>query len=223
MRVDACVCGHPLRNAEHSSAQELFVCCGFECVCSLFVCACKSPGRFCNWGAHRPSHVSHYCLADSVIGDTKLPVVFQSYCYALCICGKDIWLSLISWYFKEERQKKERKGVEDGGWIKKKKKHLYTSESDSAKGCTKISFEMLLTACPNQILYTGGPGAELVKVCLCCLCRYAGLRTTLRDFRLTRICRKENAVVKSLTSLAASTTSHQNLCSCMPVWDFGGT
>lgn len=42
-----------------------------------------------------------------------------------------------------------------------KNTHLYTSESDSLKGCIKICFEMLF--CPNQILNTGGPGAELVK------------------------------------------------------------
>lgn len=51
------------RNVKHLSAQEMFV------VSLQSLHTCISVGLLCNLGSHRPPHVSHYWLADSLIGD----------------------------------------------------------------------------------------------------------------------------------------------------------
>lgn len=94
-----CMCvWPPLRNVKYLS----FVCCGSQCVCSLFVYTCKSAAHLCNLGTHHPSHVSHYWLADSVIGDKAASFVlcFFGQISMLSICGKVISQSLILLFFK---------------------------------------------------------------------------------------------------------------------------
>lgn len=111
----ACKCvWPPLRNVEYLSTRESFVC--------VFACACKSPAPFTQLGGS-PSHVSHYRLADNVIGDTKQSVAFRpdkSDKYTPHICFKDVWRWLPLATNKEVRR---RNGKEEGGedcWIKKK-------------------------------------------------------------------------------------------------------
>lgn len=144
----ACKCvWPPLRNVEYLSTRESFVC--------VFACACKSPAPFTQLGGS-PSHVSHYRLADNVIGDTKQSVAFRpdkSDKYTPHICFKDVWRWLPLATNKEVRR---RNGKEEGGedcWIKKSTSvHIWVwfklnyMISHFPKGYTIICLEIPLTS-----------------------------------------------------------------------------